>query len=134
MHLLETRYQWAWMDAEYPGVVKHLDSIGLLSSRLSLAHCVWARPEELELLAEHGVTILISNSSNLHLRSGIAPVAQNAVAGELPFVVDPYEMALGTVKWFQLAKRVRVYSAAERRQRCVCPYLSCRESRPHRSQ
>lgn len=79
MHLLETRYQRAWMDAEYPGgLVKHLDSIGLLSPRLSLANCVWARPEELELLAERGVTILISNSSNLHPSSGIAPVVQNA--------------------------------------------------------
>ena len=77
MHLLETRYQRAWMDAEYPdGVVKYLDSIGLLSPRLSLAHCVWARPEELELLAQSGVTIVISNSSNLHLRSGIAPVSR----------------------------------------------------------
>src|SRR5664279_557377 len=77
MHLLETRYQRAWMDAEYPdGVVKYLDSIGLLSPRLSLAHCVWARPEELELLAQRGVTIVISNSSNLHLRSGIASVSR----------------------------------------------------------
>ena len=72
------RYR-AWMDAEYPGgLVKHLDSIGLLSPRLSLANCVGARPEELELLAERGVTILISNSSNLHPSSGIAPVVQNA--------------------------------------------------------
>ncbi len=77
MHLLETRYQRAWMDAEYRGgVVKYLDSIGLLSPRLSLAHCVWARSEELELLAQRGVTIVVSNSSNLHLRSGIAPVAR----------------------------------------------------------
>ncbi len=77
MHLLETRYQRAWMDTEYPGgVLKYLDSIGLLSPRLTLAHCVWARPDELELLAERGVTIVVSNSSNLHLRSGIAPVAR----------------------------------------------------------
>jgi cytosine/adenosine deaminase-related metal-dependent hydrolase len=77
MHLLETRYQRAWMDAEYPGgVVKYLDSIGLLSPRLTFAHCVWARPDELELLAERGVTIVVSNSSNLHLRSGVAPVAR----------------------------------------------------------
>jgi cytosine/adenosine deaminase-related metal-dependent hydrolase len=76
VHLLETRYQRAWMDAEYPGgVVKHLDSIALLSPRLSLAHCVGARPE---LPAERGATIVIINSSNQHLRSGIAPVAQNA--------------------------------------------------------
>ena len=54
--------------------MKHLDTIGLLSPRLTLAHCVWARPDELELLAERGVTIVVSNSSNLHLRSGVAPV------------------------------------------------------------
>src|SRR5207344_2309611 len=30
----------------------------------------------------------------------------------------------------QLAKRVRVYPAAGRRQGCVRPYLGCRESRP----
>jgi len=77
MHLLETRYQRAWADANYPGgMVKHLDAIGLLSPRLSLAHCVWARSDELELLAERGVTLVNNNSSNLHLRSGMAPVAR----------------------------------------------------------
>lgn len=77
MHLLETRYQRAWADANFPGgMVKHLDEIGLLSPRLSLAHCVWARPDELELLAERGVTLVNNNSSNLHLRSGMAPVAR----------------------------------------------------------
>lgn len=82
MHLLETRYQRAWADAIYPeGMVKHLDRIGLLSSRLSVAHCVWARPEELELLAARGVTIVNNNSSNLHLRSGLAPVARMLAHG-----------------------------------------------------
>ena len=77
MHLLETRYQRAFADANYPdGMVKHLDAIGLLSPRLSLAHCVWARPDELELLAARGVTLVNNNSSNLHLRSGMAPVAR----------------------------------------------------------
>src|SRR5580693_8648952 len=79
MHLLETRYQRAWADATHPdGIVKHLDALGLLSSRLTLAHCVWARPDELELLAARGVTIAVNSSSNLHLRSGIAPVARMA--------------------------------------------------------
>jgi cytosine/adenosine deaminase-related metal-dependent hydrolase len=82
MHLLETRYQRAWADATHPaGVVKHLDGLGLLSPRLTLAHCVWARPDELELLAERGVTIAMNTSSNLHLRSGIAPVARMVEAG-----------------------------------------------------
>jgi cytosine/adenosine deaminase-related metal-dependent hydrolase len=82
MHLLETRYQRAWADAEYPGgIVKYLDGIGLLSPRLTLAHCVWAKADELELLAERGVTIAVSNSSNLHLRSGVAPIARMVKAG-----------------------------------------------------
>ncbi len=77
MHLLETRYQRAWADANFPdGIVNYLDAIGLLSSRLTLAHCVWARPEELDLLAARGVTLVNNNSSNLHLRSGMAPVAR----------------------------------------------------------
>ncbi len=75
MHLLETKYQRQWADANYPGgVVRMLDDIGLLSPRLTLAHCVWAKPEELELLAERGVTISVNTSSNLHLHSGIAPL------------------------------------------------------------
>jgi cytosine/adenosine deaminase-related metal-dependent hydrolase len=77
MHLLETRYQRAWADAAHPGgIVGHLDALGLLSPRLTLAHCVWARPDEFELLAARGVTIAVNTSSNLHLRSGIAPLAQ----------------------------------------------------------
>jgi cytosine/adenosine deaminase-related metal-dependent hydrolase len=75
MHLLETKYQRQWADTAYPdGVVRMLDQIGLLSPRLTLAHCVWARPEELELLAERGVTISVNTSSNLHLHSGLAPM------------------------------------------------------------
>ncbi len=82
MHLLETRYQRAWADQAHPGgIVRHLDSIGLLSERLTLAHCVWARPDELELLAERGVTLVSNPSSNLHLRSGIGPVAQMKAKG-----------------------------------------------------
>ena len=77
MHLFETRYQRGYLDQLYGGnAVKFLDSIGLLSPRLTLAHCVWARPDELELLAERGVTISTNSSSNLKLRSGVAPVAR----------------------------------------------------------
>lgn len=77
MHLLETREQRAWADAEFPqGIVPHLDAIGLLTPRLTLAHCTWARPDELALLAERGVTIAVNTSSNLGLRSGIAPVPE----------------------------------------------------------
>jgi cytosine/adenosine deaminase-related metal-dependent hydrolase len=82
MHLLETKYQRQWADANFPGgVVTMLDEIGLLSPRLTLAHCVWARPNELELLAERGVTISLNTSSNLHLHSGLAPAQKMREAG-----------------------------------------------------
>ena len=75
MHLLETQYQRAWADQAYPGgVLAHLEDIGLLSPRLTLAHCVHARPAELDAIARCGATIVTNASSNLHLRSGIAPI------------------------------------------------------------
>jgi 5-methylthioadenosine/S-adenosylhomocysteine deaminase len=77
MHLLETRYQRDWADANHPGgIVRFLDDIGLLTPRLTLAHCTWARPEELALIAERGATIAVNTSSNLGLKSGIAPVPE----------------------------------------------------------
>lgn len=76
-HLYETKYQRAWADRTYPqGMLKRWKEIGLLSPRLTLAHCVWATPEELEMIAEAGCTIVTNASSNLALRSGIAPFAE----------------------------------------------------------
>ena len=77
MHMLETKYQRAWADQNCPkGILQHLKDIGLLSPRLALAHCVYARPEDLDLIAEAGATIVTNPSSNLHLASGIAPIPE----------------------------------------------------------
>ena len=76
MHLLETIYQRAWADANFPqGVVRYLRDIGFLSDRLTLAHCIHARPDEIELIAASGARIVTNFSSNMHLRSGLAPIA-----------------------------------------------------------
>ncbi|WP_291845775.1 amidohydrolase family protein [Bradyrhizobium sp.] len=76
MHLLETIYQRAWADQNFPGgVVRYLRDIGLLSERLTLAHCIHARPDEIEMIAASGARIVTNFSSNLHLRSGLAPIA-----------------------------------------------------------
>ena len=76
MHLLETIYQRQWADRAFPGgMVRYLRDIGLLSDRLTLAHCVHATPDELDMIAEAGATIVTNFSSNLHLHSGIGPIA-----------------------------------------------------------
>jgi len=82
MHLLESPTQREFLDARHPrGPVRYLDEIGLLTPRLSVAHAAWLRAEEMELLAERGVTISVNTSSNLHLRNGIAPMAEMARRG-----------------------------------------------------
>ena len=77
MHLLESPRQREWLDFAYPGgIVRHLDDIGFLSPRLAVAHGVQLTEAECELLAERGVIVAVNTSSNLRLRSGIAPVAR----------------------------------------------------------
>jgi len=82
MHLLETEPQRQWADAAYPeGIVARLAEIGFLSPRLTLAHCVWARPEELDLIARHKARIAVNTARVLHLYSGLAPVPGMLDAG-----------------------------------------------------
>src|SRR5208283_1209672 len=51
-------------------------ALGLLSPRLTLAHCVYAREAELDAIAAAGPVIATNPSSNLHLASGIAPIGE----------------------------------------------------------
>lgn len=82
MHLLETKYQRAYADKHFPkGIARHLKEIGVLSPRLTLAHCTWANADDLAIIAESGATISVNTSSNLALRSGLAPVAAMLKAG-----------------------------------------------------
>lgn len=82
MHLLESPRQRQWLDRRFPqGVVRYLDDIGFLSSRLAVAHGVQLRPDELELLAARGVQLVSNPSANLRLRSGVAPIADMPVHG-----------------------------------------------------
>ncbi|MBN9051457.1 MAG: amidohydrolase [Rhizobiales bacterium] len=56
--------------------IRHLDSLGLLDRRLSLAHCVWVDDVDLSLLAGHDVTVVHNPVSNLRLGSGVAPIPE----------------------------------------------------------
>ena len=77
MHLLETKYQRNWADRTFPqGIVRYLDDIGLVNERVSFAHCIYLKPDEMELIAERGATIVVNTSSNFIVSSGLAPVAE----------------------------------------------------------
>ena len=54
--------------------VAYLDEVGLASSKLCLAHCVWVDESEQDLIAKRQVKVLHCPGSNVKLASGIAPV------------------------------------------------------------
>lgn len=54
----------------------YLADVGLASSRLCAAHCVWVDEREQRVMAERDVKVLHCPGSNLKLGSGLAPVAE----------------------------------------------------------
>lgn len=82
MHMLETRYQQLYAHKRWgKSFVQHLDEIGALGTWITFAHMVYVDEVDLPLLAERGVGIAHNPSSNLRLRSGVAPVAEMLAAG-----------------------------------------------------
>jgi 5-methylthioadenosine/S-adenosylhomocysteine deaminase len=54
--------------------IRALAALGLAGGNACLAHCVWPEPDELDVLAAGGATVVHCPSSNLKLGSGIAPL------------------------------------------------------------
>ncbi len=59
----------------------YLASVGLATSRLCAAHCVWVTESEQAMMAERAVKVLHCPSSNMKLGSGIAPVPEMRARG-----------------------------------------------------
>jgi cytosine/adenosine deaminase-related metal-dependent hydrolase len=56
--------------------VDYLHHLGMTSSRLVLAHCVWLNQKEKELVRDTGTHVTHCPSSNMKLASGFAPVPE----------------------------------------------------------
>ncbi len=81
-HLLETRAQKLLAQEKYGcSAVEHLERLGYLSERTSLAHCVWLTDADLEIMARTQTTVVHNPLSNLRLGSGIAPVLKYRQCG-----------------------------------------------------
>ena len=82
IHLAETKAQQVMGRKLYgTSLLRHLDSIGVLTSNLSLAHSIWIESEDLELFAKSGATPVHNPASNLRLGSGLARVRGFLAAG-----------------------------------------------------
>jgi cytosine/adenosine deaminase-related metal-dependent hydrolase len=54
--------------------VEYLDSLGMTGKHLVLAHCIWLKPNEKDILRRTGTHVVHCPSSNLKLASGLAHV------------------------------------------------------------
>jgi 5-methylthioadenosine/S-adenosylhomocysteine deaminase len=82
IHVLETKYQRAYFQRRYgKSAVEWLDQLQFLSPRVSLAHGVWLNEGDIGLVARRGSALVHNPSSNLRLRSGIAPLSLFRRAG-----------------------------------------------------
>ena len=75
IHVLETKYQRSFFSRAYQKTaIEWLDDLDFLTPRVSIAHGVWLNLSDMQLVANKGCSIVHNPSSNLRLRSGIAPL------------------------------------------------------------
>jgi 5-methylthioadenosine/S-adenosylhomocysteine deaminase len=75
IHVLETKYQRSFFSRAYQRTaIEWLDDLKFLTPRVSIAHGVWLNRGDMQIVANKGCSIVHNPSSNLRLRSGIAPL------------------------------------------------------------
>ena len=89
IHVSETRQEVEdCIRARGMSPVRWLDKLGVLGPNVIAAHCVYVDPEEMDIMAERGVTVAHNPCSNMKLASGIFPAAKFAASG--------YNITIGT--------------------------------------
>jgi 5-methylthioadenosine/S-adenosylhomocysteine deaminase len=82
IHLAETRQELEEIDKRFgKRPAQHLKDLGLLGPHLIADHCVHVSKSEIELIADHKVSVVHDPESNMKLASGIAPVPEMIARG-----------------------------------------------------
>ncbi len=75
MHILETPYQKEYARRRTGGsAIAYLARFGLLGPQMTIGHGVWMSEADIEQCAHSGTRVCHNCSSNLRLKSGVAPV------------------------------------------------------------
>ena len=89
LHLSETAYQKLSAQKQFgKSTVERLAELGFLCSDVSCAHCCWLTQRDIGIMRQTGAMVVHNPSSNLRLRSGLAPIR--------PMVAAGVHVALGT--------------------------------------
>jgi len=83
IHMLETRLQRVFGEVCLNGrsLIRYVDDLGLLSSRMNVIHAVWIDDDDIALLARADAQVIHNPISNLRLGSGVMPFRRLAQAG-----------------------------------------------------
>jgi cytosine/adenosine deaminase-related metal-dependent hydrolase len=82
LHLTETAYAKLYSLKRFgKSTVQRLADLGFLCSDVSCAHCVWLTQRDIGVMRETGAMVVHNPSSNLRLRSGLAPIRSMVEAG-----------------------------------------------------
>ncbi len=77
MHVGESKVQAAVADQWYGRTLAgHLAKLGMFGPGFTAAHAIWLDDDDMDRLADHGVSVAHNPSSNMHLGSGIAAIRQ----------------------------------------------------------
>jgi len=113
MHALESRRQRAWGDTVHGGrELFRLAERGVLGERTTIAHGVYLRDADIDLMAERRAMVAHNCSSNLRLACGIAPVRRLVARGLTVGLgvddmgVDDDEDMLAEVRMAHVAQRI----------------------------
>jgi 5-methylthioadenosine/S-adenosylhomocysteine deaminase len=82
LHALESPAQAAAARDLYPGgVLAHLEKLGAMTPRTTIAHGIWVNDADIDIVARTGATVVRNPGCNLRLRNGIAPLARYLARG-----------------------------------------------------
>src|SRR5207247_9445418 len=77
IHVAEGRYEHEQsMEQHGLSPVAYLDSLGVLSHRTVMVHCVWVDQADLAIMGDRGVRVVHNPSATTFLGDGIAPVRE----------------------------------------------------------
>lgn len=82
IHLSTTPYEKLYAQRTFgKSAVRHLNDLGFLGPEVTLGHGVWLTEKDVEVVVRTGVSVCHNASSNLRIRSGIAPINELAERG-----------------------------------------------------